>query len=58
MEVVPPDVIEYDEDGNIIEPEEEPVEEPVDPEQNSPQEDNPSTLKRVWRIIKDSLSEE
>lgn len=26
MEVVPPDVIEYDEDGNIIEPEEEPVE--------------------------------
>ena len=26
MEVVPPDVIEYDEDGNIIEPNEEPVE--------------------------------
>ncbi len=26
MEVVPPDVIEYDEDGNIIEPEEEPAE--------------------------------
>ena len=26
MEVVPPDVIKYDEDGNIIEPEEEPVE--------------------------------
>ena len=26
MEVVPPDVIEYDEDGNILEPEEEPVE--------------------------------
>ncbi len=26
MEVVPPDVIEYDENGNIIEPEEEPVE--------------------------------
>ncbi|MBR4200562.1 MAG: hypothetical protein IKQ91_04700 [Oscillospiraceae bacterium] len=26
MEVVPPDVIEYDEDGNIIEPKEEPVE--------------------------------
>ena len=26
MEVVPPDVIEYDEDGNIIEPEGEPVE--------------------------------
>ena len=26
MEVVPPDVIEYDEDGNIIEPEDEPVE--------------------------------
>ncbi len=26
MEVVPPDVIEYDEDGNIIEPEDEPAE--------------------------------
>ena len=50
--------IDFENPPKVDEPEEEPVEEPVDPEQNSPQEDNPSTLKRVWRIIKDSLSEE